>query len=79
MSFQTWVVVLVGDWVNVAPILDDIYITSENGSNWGWIGFSPIADVSLICLFVRVYRHMARGSLRITNSFTSLMSIECPL
>jgi len=78
MSFQTWVVVLVGVWVTVAPISDDIYITSENGSNWGWIGCSPISDVSLICLFVRVYRHMARESLRITDSFTSLMSIDCP-
>jgi len=56
-----------------------IYITSENGSNWGWIRCSPISDVSLmICLFVRVYRHMARESLRITDSFTSLMSIDCP-
>ena len=68
---------MVGVWVTVAPISDDIYITSENGSNWGWIGCSPISDVSLICLFVRVYRHMARESLRITDSFTSLMSIEC--
>jgi len=78
MSFQTWVVVLVGVWVTVAPISDDIYITSENGSNWGWIGCSPISDVSLICLFVRVYRHMARESLRITDSFTPFMSIDCP-
>jgi len=41
------------------------------------MGCLPLADVSL-CFFVRVFRQIARESLRITDNFTSLMSIECP-
>jgi len=46
-----WVVV--GDWVTVAPISDDIDILL-GWKNWGSIGCSPLTDVSLhvyLCVF----------------------------
>ena len=61
MSFQTWVVVLVGVWVTVAPISDDIYIyiTSENGSNWGldWMltNFWCFTDDLFICACLQTH------------------------